>query len=302
MTAGFVYIATGDKRYLHEAAASAESLRRFHPDARVCLISDIAESPQFWNDLVVLPDSQRGFRDKIAMHRCPYDKYLYLDTDTFITGELNAVFDLLDRFDFCGQQLFEGHDYEIPEVPETFGEFNGGVLGFRRSPATDTFFAEWMRLYDEYAARNRDGSYDYSNVSDQKTLRIALYQSALRIAALPVEFNFTPHFTFPANLAVRVIHGRRDRGFEELTQRMNSRLGPRAYVPSLDAVVTGNMSASELSRTMLGALAQLTRLAARQLLPQRLLEKLRESSWIRRVLLGQHFQKELPVDREKWRR
>jgi hypothetical protein len=302
MTTGFVYIATGDERYIREAAASAESLRRHNPGARICLITDNPRPPEFWNDLVPFHDCRRSFRDKLAMHRCPYDAYLYLDTDTYITGELSSVFALLSRFDFCGQQLYEGHDYQIPEVPETFGEFNGGVLGFRRSAATDAFFNEWLRLYDSFAARNTGDNYDYSNVSDQKTLRIALYQSELRVAALPVEFNFTPHFTFPACLAVRIIHGRRDRGSESLASRLNAQLVPRAYVPSLDAVVTNNMSASELWRTLRGVLGQLARLTARRALPLAARNQLRKSRWIGRALLGQHFQARLPVDEEKWRR
>jgi len=39
MTRGFVYVATGTA-YLSEAFKSAGSLRRHHPDAVICLITD----------------------------------------------------------------------------------------------------------------------------------------------------------------------------------------------------------------------------------------------------------------------
>ncbi|MEO6845942.1 MAG: hypothetical protein ABI443_01400, partial [Chthoniobacterales bacterium] len=200
---GFVYIATGE-RYVQEAAQSAAMLRRHNPNHRICLITDDTRNMEpFWDDLVILEAPHFGFRDKIEMRRCPYQRFVYLDTDTHIIGDLSDLFLMLQQFDACGVQLFEGHDYHIDGIPDAYSETNGGMLGFRKGMEVDLFFEEWQRLYAEFRAQNEAGDYHYANVGDQKSLRAALWNTRLRFALAGPEFNFIPFRIDFASLPVK---------------------------------------------------------------------------------------------------
>ncbi len=283
---GFVYVATGD-RYRREAARSAASLRAAHPGARICLVTDRREGAEFWDDLVMHPQPVFTFRDKLAMRLCPYEKFVFLDADTLILGGLGELFGILDTFDFLGHQLFEGHDYGLGDIPDAFPEFNTGVLGFRRGPETDALFLRWEALYDAYYRLNRDGSYHYSNVSDQKSLKEAVYRSNLRVAVLGPEYNFVPQHVNFACAAVRVLHGRGS--LEALARRINLRLGNRCYVPRLDAIVHDEMEPAELRRLWRMSGLQCLRRAGSALAPRSLRDALRRNRLVRRLFLRNDF-------------
>ena len=110
-TRGFVYVATGEL-FFREAAESASSLRTSNPNERICLVADRVHGKKFWDDLVLVESPSFDFRDKLLVSRCPYEKFIYLDADTYVTGELSEVFELLENFDIIGHQLFEGRDYK----------------------------------------------------------------------------------------------------------------------------------------------------------------------------------------------
>lgn len=277
---GFVYVATG-ARYLEEARRSAAGLRRHHPRHPICLVTDRVTIEPFWDDLVLLEKPRFGFRDKIEMRRCPYRRFVYLDTDTHVGGDLSELFVLLERFEACGVQLSEGQDYLMEGIPHAFPEMNSGVLGFRAGPSADAFFELWDRCYDEFHALNRDGHYHYANVGDQKSLRAALWRSTLRYAAIGSEFNFIPFRIELASLPVKVLHSRTRRNVGSFFGRLNAQLGRRAYLPAIDVVAAGHMPSSELRRLLGASLRQLLRRASRAAVPRPLRDIARKSSWLR---------------------
>lgn len=286
---GFVYVATGDS-YYQEAAASAASLRKHHPHHRVCLVTDRVRGAPFWDDLVVLQAPAFGFRDKLSMLACPYERFVFLDTDTTVFGPLDELFTLLEKMDVCGVQMFEGQDYIMPGIPHSFCEMNSGMLGFRRSPLVDAFFESWRRHYLAFVSQNQGEHYHYANVGDQKSLRAALWETPVRIAGVGPEFNFIPFKMDFASLPVRVLHTRATQNLEPLVDRLNKRLGRRAYVPLLDAVVSDNPPADELRRLLLGCVRQWLRAFSRYCAPQSLRNRLRTHPWIRtRFLVGRHL-------------
>lgn len=298
--AGIVYVATGSK-FIGEAASAAAQLRRSNPSRPICLITDQPDfQPAFWDHLVVVTNPHRGFRDKILMGLCPYERFLYLDTDTFVVRPLDDVFDLLKRFDFAGHQLFEGHDCPLPGIPDAFPEFNGGVLGFQRTRATTDFFARWLANYDTFYALNRDGHYHYSNASDQKSLRLTVWESGVSVAVLGPEYDFTPHHVDFACAEVRIIHGRGRRNLEELELRLNTRLGNRAYVPRLDAVISDDPPPAEIRRLWLMVSLQLVRRFGVAFTPLRVRNWLRSSRWIRGLFLRNRFSEPSDHPDPKW--
>ena len=283
-TAGFAYVATG-KLFFDEAAEAVRHLRAANPAARVCLIADRVHGDKFWDDLVLVEKPNFDFRDKLLMALCPYERFVYLDTDTYVAGDLAEMFDLLARYDVIGHQLFEGHDYRIPEVPDAFPEFNGGMLGFRRSPAVEKFFARWLEIYVAYRARNTGGHWDYSNASDQKGFRMALYESGLRHSVLGPEYDFiVQHLQF-ACAAVKIFHGRPFSELQRIERLVNARLGQRAWVPILDLCVAQQLTLGGWARVSFRAFLQALRRLGLAVLPGGLRRKFRETPALRRVFL-----------------
>jgi hypothetical protein len=297
---GVVYVATG-RRYLDEAREAAAFFRQSNPKIPICLVTDQPGGAVFWDDLVLVSNPAFGFRDKIFMGLCPYERFLFLDTDTWVAEDISDVLALMRHFDFAGHQLFEGHDCPLPGIPDAFPEFNSGVIGIRRSPALGDFFARWLACYDRYYALNRDAHYHYSNVSDQKSLRETVFGSGLRTAVLGPEYNFVPHHVNFACDRVRILHTRNRGHSDELRSRLNAKLGNRAFIPRLDVVVHDDMMPKELRRLLWMASLQLILKAGRPLTPLRLRNWLRRSALIRFLFLRNRFAESPETHEPKWR-
>lgn len=227
---GFVYVATGSG-YQREAVASARSLRAVMPSASICLITDAApESDGPFDTVLLRTQVCHNPIDKLLAVDCPYERAVFLDTDTHICGDLDGLFDLLDRFDLALlQENHRGWDYTLPGVPAAFPEYNTGVIVFRRSNAMQEFFSKWRLAYDELRR-----TLDLRN--DQPSFRQVLYHSPLRVATLPSEYHFlgnVPNYTM---WTVRLIHARGD--LPQIERLANEESGARAYLPSVGVMRT----------------------------------------------------------------
>lgn len=293
---GFVYVATG-KEYVVEARRSAIGLRELHPDNPICLVTDATPPGEpFWTDLVILTDPAFGYVDKIEMRQSPYTKSIFLDADTHIIGRLDEVFHMLDRYDMCGVQLMEGHDYAIQGIPISFPEINSGFLAFRKSSRMAEFFSLWLSLYQEYHRENEAGQYHYANEGDQKSLRAAVWNSDIRFLGLGPEFNFIPFKIEFACLAVRMIHSHHVRGVSVLADRLNAIHARRAYVPALDVVLSEPFATSELAKLVVRSTLMLIRHVFRSLLPMHFKEILRKNALVHRLMVHTKFTAAKPND------
>ena len=144
---GFVYVATGDA-YYEEARRSAASVRLHHPTRKICLVTDRVRGEPFWDDLVLLPNPDFGFRDKMHMGLSPYVRSLFLDTDTEIIGPLDDIFVLLERFELAAHQLFEGHDYG------TIGGLFDTALWAAQNGKAEAFLSAYRAVEPEHADAN----------------------------------------------------------------------------------------------------------------------------------------------------
>jgi hypothetical protein len=230
MSEGFVYVATGPK-YVAEAVESARGLKRVMPAARVCLISEAPADPVF-DDSVRLEDPAFGFRDKLHMHRAPYDRAVFLDSDVYVCGDISGLFALLDTHDIAARlEAYPGWDYTLPGVPTCFPEYTTGLIAFRRSAAAAEFFRAWERAYAELAARGP------RFVPDQPSFRHALFHSAARHCALPIEYHLQGDMGGFVFWDVKVVHSRRRP--DRLAAALNRRLGPRFYDPVAGVIPCG---------------------------------------------------------------
>ena len=253
---GVVYVATG-ARYLAEANESRAQLRRSNPLLPAALVTDDPAPGGDWQAVLPLPAPTRSLRDKLHMRRAPWDRVLFLDTDTFVTASLAPLFALLDDgFEIIGHQLFEGHDYQLPDVPDSFPEFNTGVLGFRNTPAVQIFFAAWDAAYGRLSSEVR---------CDQRSFRIALYRSSLRHAVLTPEYNFRPLSTNFAITDLRILHGRPLADMPALKALIDVNYVHRAYVPRLGCVVSDQMTPHQAWRLWCASSWELIKTGSRPL-------------------------------------
>jgi hypothetical protein len=225
---GVVYVAVGEK-FVREAEDSLKSLRGTNPTAKAMLLTDApVANPCSW-DSVEVDESLRGQRNraKLQMDRAPWDRCLFLDSDTMVFGDLMQGFALLDRFELCGEQSSGGHHYTVPGLPPTFPEINSGVLFWRPTDAVRKMFRRWRQLYDELDQSNE------SRTWDQKSLRLALWESGVGFGRLPQGFNLMPYSPAALERELVIAHGRDRKNLERLHRRVSKSTELRAYVPGI---------------------------------------------------------------------
>ncbi|MEB3359683.1 MAG: hypothetical protein VKK04_23355 [Synechococcales bacterium] len=218
---GFVYVATGQK-YVDEAALSAASLKRFHQEP-VCLITNAPTNHTVFDEVIIQEALPNNVGSKLAMDACPYDRFVFLDSDTYIVAPLNELFELLDAFDIGVPAALGGFHYQLPGVSPAFREPMTNVIAMRRSLALTAFFEKWRHYYAEYETiMGREW--------DQRSFRHAAYETeGLRITFLGDEWSLSP---YPGGLLcrdVRIFHGRPRELLYEMEKIANRRLGYRVF-------------------------------------------------------------------------
>ncbi|HEX9939369.1 MAG TPA: hypothetical protein VGB15_19665 [Longimicrobium sp.] len=147
---GVIYVAAHRPSCVAEAVASAESLRRIHPNLPVTLFTDLP------GDLEVSPgpftsvvrrrwcEAEHGCRGgricKLsALADSPYERTVFVDTDTRIRQPIDSLFGLLDEVEIA-----------ITEATVSFSRnqwksrmYNSGVIAFRRTDQVRRMLADW---------------------------------------------------------------------------------------------------------------------------------------------------------------
>jgi hypothetical protein len=220
---GILYIATGAS-YLAEARQSARSARRHHPELKIAVATDQNLVPDAdFNVVLAAPtcgqqekkDSYLA-RDRVAYYRkirplleSPFEKTLFLDSDTYIAAPLDDLFKLLDHFDLLVTPAHVVHDYAFErsappfcDIPAAFGYFNTGLVAYRRGPATNSFLHRWMENYTTHTAQH--------TVNDQPAFRLTLFQGIASFHVLPAHYNIISWVPFivPAGGRIVMLHGR----------------------------------------------------------------------------------------------
>jgi hypothetical protein len=200
---GAIVTAIG-RKYLDLAFHAAESLRQTNPALEVDLFTDAAVPPGAFSRVQVLHEI--WVRSKLdAMILSRFDKTLALDADLMVLADLGDIFDVLDRFDIAiahdqlRNSIHARREYRLA-LPNAFPQMNAGVMGFRRSPQVQAFLQAW-----------RTAVRDHAIGKDQPSLRELLWQSDLRVAVLPPEYNMwdlglLDHMVPKHHAAPRIIH------------------------------------------------------------------------------------------------
>ena len=220
---GLLYIALGAS-YLDEARRSAASAKVANPGLATAVVTDQAieadadfdhvlahEAPALSGDERFLARDRTAYFLKILpLLRSPFERTIFLDTDTWVSGDLGPAFELMSRFDLLvtpahivRDYAFERDEAPFSEVPDAFGYFNSGFFGFRRGEATRGFIEVWQSLYEGETRR--------FTVNDQPALRLALWRERqASFHVLPTAYNIVSWapFVVPGGGRVVVLHGR----------------------------------------------------------------------------------------------
>jgi hypothetical protein len=240
-----LYVATGE-RHIREAAGSMESLWRHERGIPVTMYVDAPGRdhlsewgvPSPGEDVLEIldhPDPTYSWADKPRVMSQPgkeLEHVLFLDTDTRVCGPIREIFEILGTFDVAAAHAPVRLDRRQPasladRVPAAFPELNTGVIAFRKTAAVDRFLERWRSLHLESVQAAEGGP-----LGDQATFRVALYESDLRLAVLPPEYNC--RFTFPSYVhgPVRILHGRGP-DLERIERELNGTAEPRVFVPGM---------------------------------------------------------------------
>jgi hypothetical protein len=202
MTRGVVYVASGP-RHVKLAAESARSVERYNPTLPTTIYTT-AESPGDAFDRVVRLDDplERAGDSILTAGRVPYDRNLYLDADTLVRDDISDVFELLETTDLALAQnnartRLHADVYEdvAVEIPETFTEYNSGVVAYNDCADVIALFDEWARQYERIGGE-----------FNQPALRVALYRSDVDFVTLPPEYNFMTNQVGYACGRVKILH------------------------------------------------------------------------------------------------
>jgi hypothetical protein len=175
-----------------------------------------------------VPKRAFRLRDKPDyMAQTPYDRTLFLDTDTFVCDDIGPLFPLLERFDFAaahGWQRIDRRDARqlpdvVAETPLPFAQFNSGVILYKQSAEMVRVLAQCVQIMDQNLAMG----------NDQTALRQAVYTSSLRVATLTPEYNCRAGYAGFVSGQVKILHGRR---FDptRVAALLNRELTPRVYL------------------------------------------------------------------------
>lgn len=143
-----MYSAFGE-RYVAEAAQAARSSLRHNEVPHLIFAAGALRDPPPGVTVVGFePISSAPFVDRIAnMRRSPFERTLYLDTDTFVVDEMVGVFELLDHYDLALAQAPAYRGLDDLEVPAAFPEFNYGVVAWRSSERVAAFLRSWEETH-----------------------------------------------------------------------------------------------------------------------------------------------------------
>lgn len=250
---GVLYLASREP-YLEEAVQSARSVRNHNPDLPITLYAPPAyDAPAVFDEVRRLEDPDHDFSDSnVTPDQLPYDRTLFLDSDTYVTGSLEPVFDVLETHDLAAAQdptrtgtVAHSHDHD---VPATFPQYNTGVLALRDAGPVHDLLTRWHALYHDLES---------SHGLNQPAFRVALYESDAALATLPPEYNFrignVANSVLYACGPVRILHGRSMHwDLPEAAAQINATDERRAVVakPHPELITDGDRSVGQTAAHM----------------------------------------------------
>lgn len=224
MTDGVLYIASGEK-YISEAKKSEESVKKQMPDIKSALVTDDDVDDDSFDHIIDLPKSYpHSGISTITPGLSPFDRTLFLDTDTFITTPVYELFEILESHEIAFT-LSPGR-LSVPGLPEPWIEFNTGVIAYNQSSTTEQFFEKWQKEYEKMLNQSEIER-------NQPSFTRAIHDYDPDYFVLPREYNCrVPRYGYLAHDA-KIIHGRCHEPIDEIAKTLNETSDRRVHWPTL---------------------------------------------------------------------
>lgn len=226
-----MYSSSGEA-HVAAALASARSSLRQNLVPHVLFASPPPKSVSDEADLSIeaFEASDNPYADKIAnMRRSPFQRTIFLDSDTYVIRRITNVFDLLDDYELAAALAPGYRGLRDPEVPTAFSEFNTGLVAWHAGRRTAAFLECWQQTY---VAWQREPPFPLAGeprgIADQPAFRRCAWKHRMRIMVLPPEYNYRTSAPGTVVGKVRVIHGRHD-DYERMARKLNEHRGPRSF-------------------------------------------------------------------------
>ncbi len=216
MERGVLYIAFGES-YREQARRSAQRVAELS-EWPICVFTDEEPDDETVFDEVRVGTDPTDWRETryggsvkpTYFPRSPFDRTVYLDTDTYIVDDsaLDDLFALLDQYELAAAHdtaRNARHQYgemTIPEetTPRSFPWLNTGVVAFRMTDNVAAMFDDWKVHYQAQSESLR-------GINDQSSFAEALYASNVTHTVLPPEYNHRVPFQQTLVGPIKIIHG-----------------------------------------------------------------------------------------------
>jgi len=222
---GAIYFAVG-AAFAREAERSAASVRLYMPELPIAIFVDCPVEQALFDQVLPMPADLPMKRQKMnALRSTPFQRTLYLDTDTLLLAPVWELFDILESFDAAmalapGYTVSNEPDGRLNDgVPAAYPRWNAGLIAFNRSPEWIALVEMWDRLYQSMGRE-----------FDQSSFRVATFRSAARIAPLPCSYNYRLNYPSAVRGIVKILHGRSP-DLETMHRKINRRMKMRATMP-----------------------------------------------------------------------
>ena len=202
---GIVYLAFGEK-YQEETRRSLRSLRTVS-DVSTAVVTDRPWKEEPRPEHFIIRGSAPSFRSKplYIYEASPFERNLFLDTDTIVARDIVPIFGLLGHYDIGVH--FGGAQMNDTEGLTFHSQCNSGVILFRKCDEVACVFKRWLSFYDD-AAAGLSGDDDPRGMGDQRYLAPAIARSRARPVHLGSFLNFTLFETIGTSCPPVVYHGR----------------------------------------------------------------------------------------------
>ncbi len=248
---GFLYIACGERKYIDEAIQSAKSLLKQVKNAHISLITDnrslenekLPFSHIIYEEAVSSNENinwKEGLTYKVRTmyDLSPYEKTIFLDSDTYIVDNCNSLFDLLDYHDLCLAHAPADMSkvYVDGRCLPAYTPYNSGVILFNRNNKVETVFKKWFQFYS---------SNFELYITDQQPLMEALINSDLNLYVLSSIWNARTVLGDRYAGYVKIIHGRH-KNLELVNKRINQSHVNRIWLPQIERSISAYPKLNEI--------------------------------------------------------
>ena len=165
------------------AINSARTVKEHSPSLKIHLYTDQdSVDLQYFDSVGMI--KKPHVRSKVDyIHQSPFERTLYMDTDTKIVRDISEMFRILDRFDLAiahahSRNRASTNQLWREDIPKGFPQLNGGIILFNKNDKTQQLFKDWEKAF-----------HANSFTKDQVTLRELIWLSDIRMYVLPPEFN-----------------------------------------------------------------------------------------------------------------